>query len=140
MTLHIQQTDSKICLQILDIWARMKSTIEQFADEHDLTLQQIFVLYHLSDEDHILMGTLAKNLHCDASNVTGIVDRLQSSDLITRHELPNDRRAKQLAITGKGRALIDDLVPRLPASIGMQCLNGSELDDLYRLLGKLPAS
>lgn len=133
----MERTDTQICLQILHIWQRMKSTIEAFAAEHDLTLQQIFVLYHLYAEDHILMGTLAKNLHCDASNVTGLVDRLQSAALISRRELPQDRRAKELAITPKGRALIDSLIPCLPDGIGLHRLQASEIAELSGLLSKL---
>ncbi len=115
----------------------MKTVIDTFAIEHDLTLQQFFVLYHLYNEDHILMGTLAGRLHCDASNVTGMVDRLQSAMLITRRELPDDRRAKQLAITLKGRALIDELMPRLPDALYFSNITGPETVALHGLLGKL---
>lgn len=137
MALAITRTDDKICLQIMTIWHNLKTTIEDFAVDHDLTLQQIFVLYELCNEDHILMGTLAKHLHCDASNVTGLVDRLQVADLITRHELPTDRRAKQLTITAQGRQLIEGMIPHLPASLSMQRLTVSEIDSLYCLLDKM---
>jgi DNA-binding MarR family transcriptional regulator len=131
--------DIKICLRILDLWMHMKSTIDDFAVSHDLTMQQIMVLYRLYNEDHILMGTLAKHLHCDASNVTGMVDRLQSAGLISRRELPEDRRAKQLAITTQGRGLIDDLIPLLPHSIGLERLDPMQAGDLHDLLGRLSA-
>lgn len=129
--------DTKICLQILQLWKRMKSTINDFALERDLTLQQIFVVYHLYNEGPILMGTLAKHLHCDASNVTGMVDRLQSTDLITRREMPEDRRAKQLAITTKGRTLIDELIPRLPDGVGLHKLSPAEQQQLAAIFQKL---
>lgn len=129
--------ETRICLQILQIWKQMKSTIEDYAAERDLTLQQIMVLYNLYNQDHILMGTLAKHLHCDASNVTGIVERLQSARLITRREVPEDRRAKELAITKEGRALIDALVPRLPVGLSIEQLSVQERDTLSCLLVKL---
>jgi DNA-binding MarR family transcriptional regulator len=138
-TAHPQniEANAQICLRILELWRHMKSTIEEFASEHNLTLQQIFVLYNLCGEDHILMGTLAKHLHCDASNVTGMVDRLQSLGLIERRALPEDRRAKQLSITSKGRELIESLIPRLPAGLGFQELKENETTTLYGLLNKL---
>lgn len=132
-------TDSKICLQILDIWAHIKTTIEQFATDHELTTPQIIMLYQLYHTDHILMGTLAKHLRCDASNVTGMVDRLQAAGLIKRREMPEDRRAKQLSITPDGKRLIDDLVPLLPQRLGFGELSHEETASLRRLLSKLTA-
>jgi DNA-binding MarR family transcriptional regulator len=124
-------------LQIVQIWKSIKTTIEQFAAERDLTLQQIFVLYQLYHEDRILMNTLAKHLHCDASNITGMADRLQSLGLIDRRELPEDRRAKQLVITAEGRGLIDTLIPRLPHCLGLHQMTSSEITELRRLLDKV---
>ncbi len=137
MSIHPRTTDIQICLLILQSWKHIKSIIEDFAASHDLTLQQIFVLYNLYSEDHILMGTLAGRLHCDASNVTGIIERLQSAHLVTRRELPQDRRAKQLVITPAGRSLIDELIPRLPAALRLASLNASQKSDLRNLLQQL---
>lgn len=117
----------------------MKSNIEHFATVRDLTLQQIMMLYHLYGEDQILMGTLAKQMHCDASNVTGLAERLQLLGLISRREMPEDRRAKQLAITKAGRELIETLLPCLPNGIGLERLSTAENTELSRLLGKLGA-
>jgi DNA-binding MarR family transcriptional regulator len=51
------------------------------------------------------MGELAELLYCDASNVTGIVDRLESRGLVERTPDPNDRRVKRLVLTQQGRTL-----------------------------------
>ncbi len=133
----MDRIDTRICLQILEAWQQLKSIIETYAASRNLTLQQIFVLYHLYSEDHILMGTLAKQLHCDASNVTGMIDRLEVTGLITRQALPADRRAKQLTITATGRELIDNLIPYLPAGLGLQKLASSEQSNLHCILAKL---
>lgn len=129
--------NTKICLKILAAWKHIKASIDDFAASRSLTSQQIFVLYSLYAEDHVLMGTLAKHLHCDASNVTWMVDRLTAAGLIERQELPADRRAKQLTITTKGRALIDDLLPTLPQNLATQQLTADESETLVELLDKL---
>jgi DNA-binding MarR family transcriptional regulator len=48
------------------------------------------------------MGRLAEGLACDASNVTGIVDRLEARGLIERRAARHDRRLKVLALTDSG--------------------------------------
>ena len=51
------------------------------------------------------MGELAEHLYCDASNVTGIVDRLEGRGLVERKPDPNDRRVKRLVLTPQGQTL-----------------------------------
>ncbi len=59
------------------------------------------------------MSALADALWCDASNVTGIVDKLESRGLIERQGADHDRRIKQLAVTERGRRLRDKLNARV---------------------------
>ncbi|HEX8227501.1 MAG TPA: MarR family transcriptional regulator [Candidatus Saccharimonadales bacterium] len=134
---NTDRSDIAICLHIITAWRRIKTVIDDFAANQDLTMQQIMVLYQLYDSDQILMGTLAKQLHCDASNVTGLVDRLRSAGLITRHELAEDRRAKQLAITDKGRALIEELIPLLPSGLDLSSLSAARQLELLESLQRL---
>ena len=56
---------------------------------------------------------MARWLTCDASNVTGIVDRLEARGLVERRPDPGDRRVKMLALTDEGVALRDEIVRRL---------------------------
>ncbi|MDX6353982.1 MAG: hypothetical protein QOF98_885 [Streptomyces sp.] len=52
------------------------------------------------------MRELAALLGCDASNVTGIVDRLEAQDLARREPDPRDRRVKRVIATPKGREIV----------------------------------
>ncbi len=61
------------------------------------------------------MGRLAETLACDASNVTGLVDRLESRGLIVRQASPADRRVKVLALTPTGARLREQLHRRMAA-------------------------
>jgi len=49
------------------------------------------------------MSEIAAVLHCDNSNVTGIVDVLEEKGLATRGPSPADRRVKLIALTAEGR-------------------------------------
>ena len=80
--------------------------------EFDLTPMQGHVLRTLDPERPLAMSTLAQELVCDASNVTGIVDKLESRGLIARQGAEGDRRIKMLAVTEKGRQLREQLWAR----------------------------
>jgi DNA-binding MarR family transcriptional regulator len=82
-------------------------------DELDLTPMQGHALRSLDPARPIAMSVLADVLICDASNITGIVDKLESRGLIVRQAAENDRRIKMLAVTAKGRELRERLSARL---------------------------
>lgn len=52
------------------------------------------------------MSQLADLLHCDNSNVTGIVDNLEEKDLAIRYPSETDRRIKVVELTVKGEILM----------------------------------
>jgi DNA-binding MarR family transcriptional regulator len=55
------------------------------------------------------MGELAKLLHCDNSNVTGIVDTLEDRTLAVRKPSETDRRIKVVELSGQGEQLLKRL-------------------------------
>ena len=59
------------------------------------------------------MSALAQLIHCDNSNMTGIVDRLEERGLVERTAAENDRRVKLIALTGHGREVRDELQRRM---------------------------
>ncbi len=72
------------------------------AAEFGLTPPQLFALRVLDPERPVPMRELAAQLHCDSSNVTGLVDRLTAQGLVERREAPGDRRVRMLAVTARG--------------------------------------
>ena len=57
-------------------------------------------------EEPRTMSQLADLLHCDNSNVTGIVDNLEDRDLAIRYPSEVDRRIKVVELTVKGEILM----------------------------------
>lgn len=78
-----------------------------------LTEAQCHVLRLLEPGVATPMRRVAERLGCDASNVTGIVDRLEARGLVERRACPHDRRVKELVLTPAGAALRARLVERL---------------------------
>jgi DNA-binding MarR family transcriptional regulator len=79
--------------------------------ELDLSPPQGFVL-RLLDQPRP-MGELAVTMHCDNSNMTGIVDRLEERGLVERGVAENDRRVKLIALTDAGERVRDELDRRM---------------------------
>jgi DNA-binding MarR family transcriptional regulator len=75
------------------------------AAEFDLAPMQMLALKNLDPDEELPTSSLADLLHCDASNVTGIVDRLEARGLIERRPSAEVRRVKMLALTDEGQDL-----------------------------------
>jgi DNA-binding MarR family transcriptional regulator len=73
--------------------------------EFELSPMQAHALKALDPEHPLPMSDLACQLRCDASNVTGIVDRLEARGLVERRASDKDRRVKALALTERGLEL-----------------------------------
>ena len=87
--------------------------------EFDLTPAQGQALKVLDPARPVPMSTLAEALFCDASNVTGIVDKLETRGFIARQGSDHDRRVKQLAVTERGRKIRDKLVAAVMKRLGI---------------------
>lgn len=83
------------------IVARYHADYEKAAARHALTGAQARVLALLASGPSPMRG-LAEQLRCEPSNVTGIVDRLESQGLVERSPSPEDRRVKLAATTPAG--------------------------------------
>jgi DNA-binding MarR family transcriptional regulator len=79
----------------------------------DLTPVQGIVLRRLDPERPTPMNELADALACDASNVTGLVDRLETRGLVERRAAATDRRVKALVLTADGIALRRRVLERM---------------------------
>ncbi|MFJ9906255.1 MarR family winged helix-turn-helix transcriptional regulator [Streptomyces sp. NPDC101152] len=91
-----------------DVVARYYEDYEDAAGQHALTGAQARLLSLLSLEP-LPMRKLAQRLKCEPSNVTGIVDRLESRGLVERRPDPADRRVKLAAATEEGLRVARDL-------------------------------
>jgi MarR family transcriptional regulator, organic hydroperoxide resistance regulator len=70
--------------------------------EMGLSPQQSMAISTLKPGEPMPMSALAEALHCDNSNVTGIVDRLEAAGLAERRPSERDRRVKAVVLTDKG--------------------------------------
>ncbi len=90
---------------LLQIAIRAKHSLIRLAEKHDLAIMQMVTLCSIETGKPMCMNSISDMLSCDASNITGIADRLLTHGLIVRQENPQDRRLKMIALTSKGEAL-----------------------------------
>ncbi|MFC9820254.1 MarR family winged helix-turn-helix transcriptional regulator [Streptomyces erythrochromogenes] len=109
------------------------------AAQYGLTPTQARVLAQL--DGPVPMRGLAALLVCDASNVTGIVDRLEARELVRREASPADRRVKNVVATEAGRDVIRRVRQEMQSAHGaLDTLDETESATLYALLARLRPS
>ncbi|MGD9763446.1 MAG: MarR family winged helix-turn-helix transcriptional regulator [Candidatus Binatia bacterium] len=121
---------------LLELLTITRARIPAVAANFSLSEPQCQVLRLLSPDEPVHMVALAKRLACDASNITGIVDRLEDRGLLVRRPVPHDRRMKVVALTPRGAKLRVRLIERLselPEAIGRMAVEDQRaLRDILR--------
>src|SRR3954467_7270428 len=123
---------------LLRLFFTQRANLPLLAAELQLSPAQCHVLHLIEPDRPVPMGQLAETLACDASNVTGLVDRLESRGLIRRRPSEEDRRVKVLVLTPTGCRLRSLLIERMtspPATL--ERLSAREQKELMRILRRL---
>lgn len=123
---------------LFDFIQHIKREWMVIAEERGMSLAQLHALWLLMNGP-APMVQLSTSMLCDASYVTGIVDRLEQQGMVERREDPSDRRVKLIALTSKGRELRGDIekcVQALQAKM-FENLSAQEQAELSRLLRKV---
>lgn len=118
---------------ILHYMGSVQEHLMSTAAAFDLSPQQAFALRAIDSTSS--MSDLATLMHCDASNVTGIVDRLEARGFIERRPDSADRRVKRLIVTDVGRAHRARLETQLLSTFpGVARLTEAQRGELFALL------
>ena len=96
----------------------------------------------LRDGDFTNAADLARNICHDAGSLTRILDQLEERGLITRRRNAADRREVSLALTARGRALIETVLPRVVDfwNTTLEGFSATEIRQMIRLLTRLTAA
>ena len=69
----------------------------------------LMIIRFVGGENGIQQNEISKQLLVTASNITKLLDKLETDELITRNNKDGDRRVKIIKITEKGSSLIDKI-------------------------------
>ncbi len=70
-----------------------------------ITTVQGMLLMFLVDKDNITSAELGKRVKLDSATLTGLINRLESLELVERRKDREDRRAVRICLTPSGRDL-----------------------------------
>ncbi|QDY06416.1 MarR family transcriptional regulator [Micromonospora sp. HM134] len=117
---------------VFEMTRRLRDDFNESAAELSLPPTQALALVYLSTPAP--MRELADRLSCEPSNVTAIVDGLESRGLVTRQPDPSDRRVKHVTLTGEGERHRAELGSRNRAKVAavfnLSAPDRSQLRDL----------
>jgi DNA-binding MarR family transcriptional regulator len=75
-----------------------------------LTRSQLRIILHLSRQDGLTQVRIAEDLQMGKVAVGGLLDRLESKELVQRKPHPTDRRATHIFLTPSAEALYEPIV------------------------------
>lgn len=122
---------------IYNVHGSLQRSVGAMLRELDLTEALADLVWQLDPaEGPQSRRTLAARLHCDPSNVTLLVDRLEARGLVESCPDSNDRRMKAIALTSTGRRAHDRLLATTADSPTFAKLSERERRQLVRLLAR----
>ncbi len=103
---------SKQLTEVIREWSevfmqRSMRDFKRFMDETGLSFSQVNILMRLVHAGITSVSEIGGQMGVTNAAASQAVERLVQLDLIERTEAPDDRRTKRLALTQKGRVLIE---------------------------------
>ncbi|MFG1499415.1 MarR family transcriptional regulator [Halobacteriovorax sp. XZX-3] len=96
----------------------------------------VLVILHLTDQESVTTTELAEELLVSKANITGIVKRLETANLVKKAIDENDTRSKKITLTEEGLELINKVLPRY-FSMGHELVSRFSQDEKSKLLCQL---
>ncbi|MFJ2769010.1 MarR family winged helix-turn-helix transcriptional regulator [Streptomyces sp. NPDC087300] len=129
--------ESVLLSSLLDFAQAHQDQLVRTAADLGITVPQARALYHVVTAPTV--RKLAVKLRCDASYVTGLVDRLEERKLMKRQVDPDDRRVKMLTLTAAGRRMHTKVARTMDTAPALEALTDEEKTRLGALLEKVSA-
>jgi DNA-binding MarR family transcriptional regulator len=95
----------RVWFRLIRLHTRSRMAIANRLRAYDLSVPQCDVLTTLTEREGVSQQELAARLYVTKGNISGLVDRLESSGLVERRSLQNDRRSHAIHLTLAGREL-----------------------------------
>lgn len=129
---------SEAWLLLAGLFMSMRERFVTAADAEGLSPPLAFTLLRLTREDPPALSDIARLMHCDASWVTSLADRLEERGLAERRATVGDRRVKQLGLTDAGQAAQGRLrAAFLSPPRGLASLSARDARALLRIVREL---
>lgn len=135
----MEEFTSFVCFRLGSVTRKIQRFYNNLYRQYGITLGQSFILFALKEQEGLSLGGMADKLNLDNSAITGLIDRMESDNLLIRKVDPVDRRSFLIYFTEKGRVLANTVYP-LADNFNQQvkgCMNNEEQKVLNKLLRSL---
>jgi DNA-binding MarR family transcriptional regulator len=123
---------SEFAMTLYTLVEEVRREHEGAAAEVGLTATQATILGLLAKPAS--MSELAQRMGCDASNITGLIDRMEAKGLVTRTTVPGDRRVNRVVQTTEGQAAMAGFLKQLSVASPLATLSASDRKVMQELL------
>jgi DNA-binding MarR family transcriptional regulator len=105
----------------------------------NVSFPQYFLLGFLTQQSHLTMREVSKKMGHTMAASTGLVDRMERMELVSRTHDTEDRRRICVRITPKGTALVEQVRADLVASLMrlMESLTADEVESWVNIYEKI---
>jgi DNA-binding MarR family transcriptional regulator len=118
------------------LWRASHTRIAEKLDAIGLTPASFGVLNLLGKRDAMIQQEIGKAMGIDPSTMVALLDGLEGAGLVTRRPHPDDRRARDVVITAKGRKALER-GRKLNDEVEDEVLKGLSKTERRELLGLL---
>lgn len=132
-------TNHTLYHKLMLLMMHSKHQIVDIMEQRQMTPVQGMLLMLFEPGQGRSMQELSRQMSCDASNMTGLIDRLASQQLIERTADPKDRRVKVIQLSQKGLVCKREILESLQKAeaADMQRLTLEEREAFVRIVTKL---
>lgn len=111
----------------------------QLKQKFDITSPQLVALLEIAKEKQITLKHLSEKIALSSSTLVGVIDRLESKELVSRKRDNQDRRKVFLSITLKGRSFIEKAPSPLQNSLvkSLSKISSTELSTILNSLERI---
>lgn len=121
------------------LWNTLNEGLEKTLSKVNLNNSKfniLMIIRYIGGENGIQQNEISKQLLVTASNITKLLDKLETDGLITRNNKSGDRRVKIIKITPEGSSLIDEIWADYNKTANALTPNMTD-DELQALIDKL---
>jgi DNA-binding MarR family transcriptional regulator len=136
---EIKAEVDQILEAILYLYTESRRITKELARRADLTGPQLTVLKMLESFGDLSLSELSERIRAQNSTVTGIIDRMELSNLVARVRSTEDKRVVYIKLTDKGARIARDITVE-PMEIfrnALDSLSPGDTRDLLRILTKI---
>ena len=120
-------------IRAVDLYSRY------LALRYSLTGPQLVCVRQLLKHGSMAPGALARLISLSPATVTGIIDRLEKRNIVTRERSKEDKRKVLIALTPEGERLVEKMPPPLHEAFSrrLEELSEDEQEEIDRVLARI---